>query len=227
MRMSQNASNLLPSQEKTQEQADAPLCMARRRLLQYFGAGSLALAAGSLGTPTPARGEDPGLISVIRSRRSVREYTGEPLRQETLQTVLAAGMSAPSAQNSRPWHFVVLTPGKGLHLIDRIIPMTAYTAKAGAAVLVCVDTSVEPGKEQAILSTACCAQNMLLAARALDLGAVWVSVYPSQEYVDAWREAVHLPPQMMPLCVMPIGKPIVPPQPVDRTDASRIHYETW
>ena len=227
MRMSQDLPNILSYQEKNQEQTDAPLCIARRRLLQYFGAGSFALAAGALGTPTPARGEDPGLISVIRSRRSVREYTGEPLRQETLQTILAAGMSAPSAQNSRPWHFVVLTPGKGLEWIDRIIPMTAYTAKAGAAVLACVDTSVEPGKEQAITSTACCVQNMLLAARALDLGAVWVSVNPFQEHMDAWREAVHLPAQMMPLCVVPIGKPIVPPQPVDRTDASRIHYETW
>ncbi len=223
MRMSQDSPNPLSSQEQT----DAPLCLARRRLLQYFGAGSLALAAGSLGRPTAAHGEDPGLITVIRSRRSVREYTGDPLHQETLQTILAAGMSAPSAQNCRPWHFVVLTPGKGLHLIDRIIPMTTYTAKAGAAVLLCADTSVEPGKEQAIISTTCCGQNMLLAARALDLGAVWVSVYPSQEYVDAWREAVHLPPQMLPLCVMPIGKPVVPPQPVDRTDPSRIHYETW
>ncbi len=201
----------------------------RRHLLQYMGIGAAALGVGLAGVPALASSPDkaPDFISLLRSRRSVREYTGEPVSREDLQSILAAGMSAPSAQNCRPWHFVILTPGKSLGWIDRIIPMTAYTAKAGAAILVCTDTSVEPGQEMAIVSTACCVQNMLLASHSLGYGSVWVNIYPTQEYVDAWRETAGLPRHMLPLCVLPVGRPAAPPPPVDRTDSGRIHYESW
>lgn len=212
------------------KQTEAEISMNRRRLLQCFGVGAAALAAAGLTGPpafaaAPAGASD--FITTIRSRRSTREYTGEPLLQEDLHAILAAGMSAPSAQNTRPWHFVVLTPGKNLSYISRIIPTTAYTAKAGAAILLCADTSIQPGKELALLSVACCGQNMLLAAHSLGYGAVWVGIYPTEQYVDAWREMVRLPEEMVPVCVIPIGRPAAPLPAVDRTDPARIHYESW
>lgn len=198
----------------------------RRRFLQALGTGALALAATGGRAEADTGGGAATALGVIRSRRSIREYTGEPVPQKDLQEILAAGMSAPSAKNSRPWHFVVLT-GSRIGLISRSIPLTAYTAKAGAAVLVCVDTTVEPGREQAMLSTACCVENMLLAAHALGYGSVWVDLAAKPDIAQIWREALRLPAEMLPLCVLPIGRPAVTPPPQERVDASRIHYDSW
>jgi F420 biosynthesis protein FbiB-like protein len=47
--------------------------------------------------------------ALIRGRRSVRRYQSEPLPEAMLQRVLEAATWAPSAHNSQPWRFVVLT----------------------------------------------------------------------------------------------------------------------
>ena len=49
------------------------------------------------------------LVQTIFARRSIRKYTGEPVSGEDIKTLLEAAMAAPSANNSRPWHFVVVT----------------------------------------------------------------------------------------------------------------------
>jgi F420 biosynthesis protein FbiB-like protein len=49
------------------------------------------------------------LLNLIKSRRSIRRYTAEPIPQETILRLLEAATWAPSAHNRQPWRFAVLT----------------------------------------------------------------------------------------------------------------------
>ena len=45
-------------------------------------------------------------INNIMTRTSIRQYTNEPVSKENIETMLRAGMAAPTAVNRQPWHFV-------------------------------------------------------------------------------------------------------------------------
>ncbi len=49
------------------------------------------------------------MIPEISARRSIRQYTGEPVSREEILALLEAGNRAPSAKNRQPWRFLVLT----------------------------------------------------------------------------------------------------------------------
>jgi nitroreductase len=64
----------------------------------------------------------PDIIDVILSRRSIRQFTTEPVAQETLNLLLKAAMSAPTACNSQPWEFIVVTEPEVLtHLREKFL----------------------------------------------------------------------------------------------------------
>ena len=47
-------------------------------------------------------------IETIMTRTSIRSFTDQPVANETVETLLRAGMAAPTAVNAQPWHFVVV-----------------------------------------------------------------------------------------------------------------------
>lgn len=224
--------------------ASAGISLQRRRLLQALGVGALGLAlpaAGSgvaLAADASGEGREPvaapfwqpagmDLSTAIFTRRTQREYTGEPVTTQDLQRILAAGMNAPSAHNTQPWSFVVLTSQESLNRIPKLIPYTQYAVKAGAAVLSCVRFLKGEIRELALMSVACCMQNMLLTSHALGYGSVWMQIYPNDDYMKGWRQEAKIPEDVLPLALMPIGKPVSALPPVNRMDSTKIFYETW
>ncbi|MCR5759473.1 MAG: nitroreductase family protein, partial [Bacteroidales bacterium] len=70
----------------------------------------IALAAGVLaGCKEGSNEAVPAAMDVIMTRTSIRIFNGEAVPREQLETILKAGMAAPSAMNVQPWRFVVLT----------------------------------------------------------------------------------------------------------------------
>lgn len=104
-------------------------------------------------------------LSAIFSRRSIRLYTDKQVAQETVEDILRAGMSAPSAGNERPWHFVVLTDRDILGRIPTFHPYSAMLKHASAAILVCGDPSLSAIRATGcwtarLLPRTCCWQHM-------------------------------------------------------------------
>ena len=93
--------------------------------------------------------------------------------------------------------------------------------------LVCVRFLEGEIQELAPLSVACCMQNMLLACHALGYGGVWMYIYPDQGFMKGWRKEANLPEEILPLALMPIGKPVSALPPINRMDPAKIFYETW
>lgn len=166
-------------------------------------------------------------IEAILSRRSIRRYTPQPVPDGVVRQLLEAGMSAPSAGNEQPWQFVVITDRRILDEIPRFHPYAEMLKEASVALLVCGDQRLEKYKEHWVMDCSAATQNILLAAHAKGLGAVWVGVYPTKDRVLRIQKLLGLPGHVIPLCLIPLGHPAEQvPQP-DRYDSARVHYNGW
>ena len=161
-------------------------------------------------------------LEAIFSRRSVRRYQDRPVPEELERKLLAAGMNAPSARNQQPWQFVVIDDRALLTEIGEINPNAKMAQQAPLAILVCGDLGLEKSAGYWVVDCAAAVENILLAAHALGLGAVWTGVYPRQERMDGLRRLVGLPEAIMPHSLIVVGYPAEQPPPQDRYLADRV-----
>jgi len=166
-------------------------------------------------------------LEAIRTRRSIRQYQDKPVPQDLVQQVLAAAMSAPSACNAQPWQFVVIRDRTILKEIPRINSHAAMAEQAPLAILVCGDLSLEISPGFWVIDCAAAVQNLLLAAHALGLGAVWTGVYPCQDRIEGFRRLLNLPQQVVPHSLIPLGYPAEEPAHEDRFRADHVHHDGW
>ncbi len=71
------------------------------------------------------------------------------------------------------------------------------------------------------------AQNILLAAESLGLGAVWTAAYPYEDRMQVVRKYTNLPDNILPLCVIPFGYPATKENPKQKFDEKKIHYNQY
>ena len=164
-------------------------------------------------------------LEVLFTRRSIRKYTNEPVTEEDLKTILEAGMNAPSANNRQPWHFVVVDDRSKLNAIMKVHPYSRMLAEAPTAIVVCGDTKISASYWPQDCAAA--TENILLAARALDLGTVWMGVYPGEERVNDIQALFNLPQHIQPLAILALGHPAEEKGRVDRYKAERVHKNGW
>ncbi len=168
-------------------------------------------------------------LSLIAGRKSVRHFTGEKVNGEDLLEILKAGMAAPTAVNMQPWEFICVTDRTALDQLCDTLPYAKMLAAAGAAIVVCGDPrqAHHQLKEYAVIDSTLASQNILLAAEALGLGAIWTAVYPYPDRMDTVRRILHIPIEIIPLNVIPIGHPTGEDVPKDKFKQNKIHTEIW
>ena len=169
------------------------------------------------------------VLENIHARKSVRQFTDEPVSQEHIETMLKAAMAAPTAVNYQPWRFVVITERARLDAMAEVLPYAKMLKQAPLAIVVCGETTWFEGRENTYWQQDCSAatQNILLAAEALGLGAVWTGVYPNMELARPLAEFLGLPGTVQPLCCIPIGHHDGTTQPKDKWKPENIHYGKW
>ncbi len=191
-----------------------------------------AAAAAEQGAPVeikvPAGTLDA--ITAILTRRSIRDYTPHPVPAETIKLLLEAGLSAPSAMDEKSTEFIVITDRKILDEIHSYNPnpKSFQLKKAAVAILVCGNQAKEKDKGKGfwMLDGAVAAENILIAANSLGLGAVWTAIYPYQDRMAKVQKLLNLPEQVLPLNIIPIGYPAERKMP-HPYDASRVHTGSW
>jgi nitroreductase len=166
-------------------------------------------------------------IEAILTRRSIRRYAPDPVPDSVVADVLRAAMSAPSAGNQQPWHFVVVASRSLREAIPTFHPYAQMVPEAPMAIVVCGDLRLETYKGYWVQDCAAATQNILLAAHAKGLGAVWVGIYPNAERVQPLQRLLNLPPSVIPLALVPLGFPAERVPPTTRWDPSRIHHDRW
>ncbi len=169
-------------------------------------------------------------LTVIHSRKSVRNYLNKLVSKEKLEILLKAGMAAPTAVDRRPWVFVAITDKEKLNMLADGLPYGKMLKKAGAAIVVCGDMEKAlsgEGQQYWIQDCSACTENILLAAEAIKLGAVWLGIYPNTERINFIRTALGLPETIIPLNVISIGYPAGGEKPKDKFDPVNIHWNKW
>lgn len=165
--------------------------------------------------------------NAIRTRRSIRKYTDEPVAPEKMELLLRAAMQAPSAADCRPWQFVAVDDPSILRALEPRMGGCEMLREAAAAILICA----EPDREQFPgfwpQDCSCAAHNIQLMAHALGLGAVWIGLYPLAERMDPVRETFGVPSAAVPFAMISLGAPneFLPPE--DRYEASKVHRNQW
>ena len=164
-------------------------------------------------------------MPAILARRSIRKYTEAAVDEGVIHELLAAAMAAPSANNSQPWHFVVVTERGQLEALAAVLQYGQMLRQAPLAIVVCAEA--RRSESYWVQDCSAAAENILLAAHAQGLGGVWLGVYPREERVADVSRVASLPAGITPLCVLSIGHPAEEKSPAERFDASRIHRERW
>ena len=166
-------------------------------------------------------------LDAILSRRSIRKYTAEPVGDELVEQLLKAAMAAPSAGNQQPWQFVVIRDRKTLDAVPKFHPYSKMITEAPLAILVCGDVPKETVKGYWQQDCSAATENLLVAAQALGLGAVWLGVHPVGEREDGLRKLLGIPEGIIPFALIAIGHPGEHKPPGDRYDPARVHHERW
>jgi nitroreductase len=159
------------------------------------------------------------LLEAIRTRRSIRSFTGAPIPRKDLETIVESARLAPSGHNEQPWEFIVVTDHD---LIDELTMAAGWMDKAGAIIAVVLDPSSRWWLEDGSAAVS----NILLAAHALGYGACWVegNVLPLEE---RFKKLLGIPDgRRMPILV-PIGVPDETPYKEKKTLAEIVHWDKY
>jgi nitroreductase len=169
-------------------------------------------------------------LDVIFRRKSVRSYTGAIISKNDMEILLKAGMAAPSGRNEQPWAFIAVTNPSILEKLSEGLPYARMLTKAGAGIVVCgysVPPSRPGSKDLWEQDCAAATENILLAAEAMGLGAVWTAVHPYPERQAYIRQVLNIPAEIFPFCVIPVGYPTGEEIPKNKFDQVKIHWNSW
>lgn len=166
-------------------------------------------------------------LEAIMTRRSVRRFKKDGIPEPMMKTLLEAAMNAPSAGNEQPWQFLVITERPLLNQIAEFHPHAKMLNTAPMAVLICGDLRQQKHEGMWVQDCSAAIQNLLLAAHASGLGAVWVGIHPRAERETVIRDLCDLPEYIVPVALVPLGFPDEKPAAVRRFDAARIHANRW
>ncbi len=168
-------------------------------------------------------------IENIMTRSSVRTYTAELVDSADVITLLKAGMAAPTAMNRQPWVFVVITDAARRAAMAAELPYCKMAATAPLLIAVCGDKAkfIEDAPEYWVQDCSAATENILLAAHAIGLGAVWTGVYPVQDRVEMVSKALGLPEGIIPLNIICIGHPDSDNPAKDKWDPAKVHYNMF
>ena len=147
------------------------------------------------------------LLEGLLTRRSVRKYSDQPVPEELITEIIRYAMYAPSAKNLRPWHFMPVNDRKIMEGIMQVHPFSTMLAYAPWAIIVYGDPTAAFTPEYMPVDCAIATENLLLAAHAKGLGAVWLGVYPQQQRMDGIRELIPIPDHIVPFAVVSVGYP--------------------
>ncbi len=114
--------------------------MDNMKKILFALAALLSLAACNSNEPAPAT-DGKAIVESIMTRTSIREYTDQTVSADTVETLLRAGMAAPSAVNKQPWHFIVVNKKEKLMELASTNPYAKMLEKAPLAIVVCGDMS--------------------------------------------------------------------------------------
>lgn len=167
-------------------------------------------------------------FNIILKRRSIRKYEVKEVPMESINKLLQAAMNAPSASNQQPWHFVVIRDKALLLELSQIHSGLSNLKESPLAILVCGEPDATTLKYYWEQDCSAATENMLIAATALGLGAVWHGIKPEESRdSEIFRKTLNIPRHIKPFSVITVGYPAENIESSDRFNEKRVHYANY
>ncbi|HCS40234.1 MAG TPA: nitroreductase family protein [Anaerolineaceae bacterium] len=167
-------------------------------------------------------------LDVFFKRRSIRRFTEEPVSREELITLLKAGMSGPSGMNAQPWEFVVVTDEETLAKFRRNLMFAKMKGTAAICVLGSKRMQTnKAGDKFWVQDCSAATENILLAATAMGLGAVWIGIHPVHIFERQVKSILNLPAGVTPFNLIILGHPAEEKEARTQYDTKRVHWGTF
>ena len=160
------------------------------------------------------------MLEGIYSRRSIRHYTDEPVKKDDLLEIIKAGRWAPSGLNNQPWRFAIVTDKDIRFKMAELTKYRKIIENAPACIAVFVDKDAMYNDVKDHQAMGACLQNMLLAAHALGLGAVWLGEILKS--ADEVRALLELSESIDLMAVDAVGHPASDGKTPSRKDISEV-----
>jgi len=160
-------------------------------------------------------------IEALRTRRSIRTYTAQPVERKIIEEIVDCARLAPTAMNDQPWEFVVITEKAALASIPPMLGHAEYIANAAFAVLV-LSRETQYFVEDCSAAT----ENLLIAAAAHGLGSCWVAG-TQQAYAPVVAKAFGAPEDRKLIAIVSFGYPAESPVIEKRALAEVLHWEKF
>ncbi len=165
----------------------------------------------------------------IFTRRSIRRFEDRPVEKDKLDKLLRAAMQAPSAGNQRPWEFLVVENKETRGKLSHLSPYAGPCASAPVAIVLLANLGNLNFPDNWQQDMGAAAENLLLEAVHLGLGAVWMATSPEESREKYVRGLFGLPEQVRPFSVIAVGYPAEGQSNhfVERYEANRVHFEKY
>ena len=169
-------------------------------------------------------------MQAIFERRSVRAFTEKKLTNEQIESILRAGMYAPSARNTRTWAFITVTEPNTLLALKATAPNWKPLQSAPLCIAVCgyEESMLPENAESLVQNGAAATENMLLCIHDMGFGAVWLGINPQKPHYLPTKALLGIPEDVRVVALMAVGEPKEPPaQPAERYEPEKWHKERW
>ncbi|MCD6475161.1 MAG: nitroreductase family protein [Anaerolineaceae bacterium] len=168
------------------------------------------------------------ILDIIFSRRSVRQYTDEPVSKEIMIDLLKAAMAAPSACNNKPWEYIAITNSAMMDDLRSVMAYGKYNAPAAFVVLyndaLGSSPACSPFWQQDLSASV---ENILIAAAGMNLGTVWLGAHPKEDVVTTLQTLFHIPKSVIPLAVLYVGHPAESVKARTQFEENRVHWNQY
>jgi len=169
------------------------------------------------------------MLKQIWDRTSIRDYTPDPVPDEALQEVLRAAFHAPTANNARPWHIVVVTDADRREILANTHQYSVFCRKAPVVLAFCADPAIS--SHWWIDDCSAAVENAMIEAVNQGLGTCWIGCrgdasigYGREDHV---KQALGIPESIRVLALVTLGYPAKAPRPKDPGPMEAVHMETW
>lgn len=145
------------------------------------------------------------IFDLIRTRRSIRKFTGQDVSDEIIDRIIEAGTWAPSGMNNQPWRFAIIRDGSVKTRISALTHYAKTVLSANVLIAVFLDNAESYDRTKDIQAIGACIQNMLLYIHSIGLGAVWLGeILKNRERV---AEIVNCREDLELMAVIALGHP--------------------
>lgn len=161
----------------------------------------------------------------ILGRRSIRQYTGQVIDDQTAEKLVTAGAYAPTARDLRTNRFLVVRDREKLAQITEIMKYGKMIPQAGCVILVYADRDREPNEYFANQNASAAIENILIAAYGMDLGTVWCGV--QGQTAEQIARVTGCPDNFQPMGLIAVGYPAEEKPLPERFDPAHLFFETF